>query len=198
MVVNLLIDAIGRFANQRRAQALVAGWALAEAMFLPVVPDVALLLLVLAAPRRSVVLYVSLICGSLVGTLLLWLIFSTDPTIAQRLVLAVSGASQYQLSQTVADFISGSPLRFAVIGSGTPLKVLSLAWLEAGRWALELPFWVILNRLTRIGPLLVLFALAGARAPGWLRRHDQLAVAAYVAFWLGVYVLGRLDLLPRE
>jgi hypothetical protein len=198
MIVTLLIDAIARFARRPHAHLLVAGWAFAEAVFLPVVPDIALLLMALAAPRRGLVLFISLIAGSLTGTLALWLFFSADPLGAQQLILSVPFVTHDQLSRTVAEFASGNPLRFAVMGPGTPLKVLSLAWLEAGNGALTLPLWVILNRLTRIGTLLVVFVLIGARAPDWIRRHDRLVVGGYVALWLGVYVLGRLDLLPRE
>ena len=52
-----MIDAVARFADDRRAASLLAGWAAAEAIFLPIVPDVGLALLVLGRPQRAVPLY---------------------------------------------------------------------------------------------------------------------------------------------
>jgi hypothetical protein len=185
----LLIDRIARFAWTPRAPALVAVWALAEAIFLPIVPDVALLMLTMAAPRRGSMLFASLVAGSLVGTAALWLMVSADPPAAERLIMSVPGIRPQMLSEAIAVFAAGSPLPFALVGPGTPLKVLSLAWLQAGGWAPALAVWVVVNRLTRIGPLLLAFALGGALAPQWLRRHERLVLASYGTFWLAVYVL---------
>lgn len=166
----------------------MAVWALAEAIFLPIVPDVALLPLALAAPRRWPVLFGALIVGSLLGTVGLWLIFTTDPNAAQRLVLAVPGVHPEMLTQATVAFAGGDPMPFAAFGPGTPLKVFSLAWLQVGNLPAVLALWVIVNRLTRIGPLLAVLVVAGTIAPDWLRRHDRLVLAVYAAFWIALYV----------
>jgi len=48
---------------------------------------------------------------------------------------------------------------------------------------------VVLNRLTRIGPMVLAAALIGWLAPAWIRRHEALVLTAYGLFWLATYVL---------
>jgi hypothetical protein len=165
----------------------VGAWAILEAIALPVVPDVGLLPLVLAAPRRWPVLFGALIVGSLLGTVVLWLLFAADPSATQGLVMAVPGIHPDMLSQATVAFAAGDPQPFALFGPGTPLKVLSLAWLQVGGLPVALALWVVVNRLTRIGPVLVVAVVVGTLAPDWLRRHGRLVLVAYAAIGIAVY-----------
>ena len=74
-----LLDDLARFANGRGGPLAVFLWALAEAIALPVIPDVLLGLLLLAAPRRFVILFASLCLGSLAGSLVLYALTMADP-----------------------------------------------------------------------------------------------------------------------
>jgi membrane protein YqaA with SNARE-associated domain len=185
----LLIESIERFASGRRAVVFVGGWAFLEAIFLPVVPDVALLLLVLAAPRRAVALFMAVIAGSVLGTAVLAVLAIAAPQQAHSLVLAVPGVRPEMFADATTIFATGSPAPFAAFGPGTPLKVLTVAWLSVGASPLALALWVVVNRFTRIGPVLVVVIVIGLVAPGFLRRHDRLTVAAYAAVWLVTYAL---------
>jgi hypothetical protein len=46
----------------------------------------------------------------------------------------------------------------------------------------------VMNRITRIGPALVVAAVIGQVAGPWLRRHARLTLGVYAAFWVAVYV----------
>ncbi len=183
------MDAIARFAASRGAVVLVAAWAFGEAIVLPVVPDVALDLLALAAPRSGLRLFAVATLASLAGSLALFAFASATPEAARAIVLAVPGIPERMLdaaSQTVA---AGAPSSIAQLGPGTPLKVFTVAW-AAGPGSI-VPFLVgaILNRITRMGPTLVAAAAVGALAPGWLRRHERLVIAGYGVAWVVFYGL---------
>ena len=46
---------------------------------------------------------------------------------------------------------------------------------------------MLLNRVTRIGPIVLVAALAGRLFPGWLRRHERLVIPAYGVAWTVFY-----------
>src|SRR5207249_6975453 len=56
------------FARSRRAVVLAFAWGLAEAIFFPVVPDVGVAVLALAAPSRFAVLGLAATAGSVTGS----------------------------------------------------------------------------------------------------------------------------------
>jgi hypothetical protein len=47
----------------------------------------------------------------------------------------------------------------------------------------------VLNRITRIGPVLLLLAALGWIAPGFLRRHDRLVLVVYAAAYVVLYAI---------
>jgi hypothetical protein len=156
---------------------------------LPVVPDVLLYLLAAAAPRRGLVLFGALIAGALAGSVLLHALALAAPEVAERLVLAVPGIDREMLDATRHVVAGGDPLRFALFGPGTPLKVDTVAWAAgSGTWP-GLLVGVVVNRLTRIGPGLVISALLGWRAPAWLRRHHPALLVVYVVAWAIFYAV---------
>ncbi len=169
--------------------ALIMIWGVAEAILLPVVPDVAACLLALAAPRRTISLFAALVAGSLVGTVALYALAVAHPDAISSIVLAVPGVDAAMLHSAQQTVASGDPLSIAQLGPGTPLKVYTVAWAAGPATPLALALGVIFNRITRIGPGLLLAAGIGWLGSTWVRRHDRLVLAVYAAFWLGAYAL---------
>jgi membrane protein YqaA with SNARE-associated domain len=181
------MEAIARFAARRGAVVLIAAWAFGEALVLPVVPDVALDLLALAAPRRAVSLFVVATLASLAGSLVLFAFASAAPGPARDLVLAVPGVHPAMLDGASAAVASGAPWAIAQFGPGTPLKVDTVAWATGPGSVVPFVVGAVLNRITRIVPALLLAAVVGIAAPRWLRRHERFVIAAYAAAWITFY-----------
>jgi hypothetical protein len=181
------VERVERFADGSAAVAAMGLWAAAEAIVLPIVPDVGLCLLVLAAPRRTVRLFAAVIGGAIVGTLVLAAFASLAPDAARAALLAIPGVDTTVLAgadQALArDGVGG----FAQFGPGAPLKVYSVEWLARGGDVGGLLLGAILNRMTRIGPALIAAALIGRFAAPWLRSHSHAMFFLYAAFWLAVY-----------
>jgi membrane protein YqaA with SNARE-associated domain len=182
-------DRLERLARGRAGIAALAAWGFGEALVLPIVPDVLLYILAAAAPRRALVLFASVIVGGLAGTLALYGLAVAAPETAEWLVLSVPGIDRAMLEAARHLVASGDPLALAAFGPGTPLKVDTIAWSAgSGTW-LGLLVGVVLNRLTRIGPGLLVAAVLGWRAPAWIRRHDRALVVAYVVGWVILYAV---------
>jgi hypothetical protein len=183
------LDAIAGFAETRRASVLIAGWAAAEAIVLPVVPDVALVLLALAAPRRTRGLFAWLLAGAVAGSLVLAVLASAAPARVDDMLRSIPGIDGPMIAAAEASLDEQGVAGFAQIGPGAPLKVYTAAWVEGGGGIAQLVLGVILNRVTRIGPLVVAAAVVGWLLPGWLRRHERLVLVSYAIGWIGLYVL---------
>jgi hypothetical protein len=175
------------FAATRRASIFVGIWGMAEAIALPIVPDVALYLLAVAAPRRAGQLFVAVIVGALAGSVLLAGLAFAAPDAAKSLLLAIPAIEPRMLQVAESAFGRGEWSAFIGIGPGTPLKVDTVAWVLADGSPLLLALGVVVNRLTRIGPGVILTALLGIVAPGFLRRHERPMLALYAALWLVTY-----------
>jgi hypothetical protein len=183
-----IIERLEQFAATRQAAVLVGVWGMAEAIALPIVPDVALYLLVLAAPRQAGRLFAAAIAGALVGSAILAGLTMLDPGVARSVMLAIPGISPAMLDAAERT-LAGGPLGFVGFGPGTPVKVYTVAWILAGGSPPLLPVGVIVNRLTRMGPGVLVTALIGALAPAFLRRHERVVLAIYIALWILTYVL---------
>ncbi len=181
------VDRIGRFAGSASAVALLTGWALAEAIFLPVVPDVGLGLLVLAAPSRAVRLFGAVAIGAIAGTLVLAAIALQSPDAARAMLLGIPGIHPGVLAGVDLVLARDGVLGFAQFGPGAPLKVYRVEWLAHGGDMAGLLAGAVLNRVTRIGPPLIAAVAIGHFAGPRLRRHSGATNAAYAAFWLLVY-----------
>jgi hypothetical protein len=186
---------IAEIAGDRRGAVLVGAWALAEAIALPLVPDIAIGLLVLAVPRHGPRLLAIAIVAALGGTALLYVASLVSPDTVLRMLTALPGIDSAAVAAARVTVASGDPLSLASFGPGTPLKVLTFAWATGPGTPAALAVAVVLNRLTRIGPLLVVLGIAGRVAPGFLRRHEWAVLVLYAAFWIGTYLL-YLGLVP--
>lgn len=176
-----------RIAAGRVGLALLGAWAFAEAIAFPVVPDVAIGLLALVVPRRTLVMFAAVVLGALAGTAVLYALALAAPDAVRSMLLALPGIPDAMLASARATVAGGDPLSIALVGPGTPLKVDTFAWATGPGAPAALAAGVVLNRITRIGPGLALLATAGWIAPRFLRRHDRLVLAAYAAFWVVAY-----------
>lgn len=181
-----MTDGLARVAGGRLAAVVVAAWGFGEAILLPLVPDLLLYPLVTAAPWRAASLFGWTLLGAMAGSLVLSAITLSDPAAGRGIVLGVPGIRQDMLASAEASVAGGDPLAMVHLGPGTPLKVYNVAWWAGSGAPLAYVVGVIANRLVRIGAGIVVFALLGWLAPRWIRRHERLAVAAYVVFWLAV------------
>jgi membrane protein YqaA with SNARE-associated domain len=183
------IDRIARFAARRAALATMAIWAAAEAVALPVVPDVGLCLLALAAPRRAARLFGAVIAGAVAGTLILALLTAVAPDAIRAMLLALPGIDASQVDAANGQLQRHGVLGFVQFGVGPPLKVYSNEWQALGGEIPGLVTGAILNRLTRILPALLVAGATGVFLATWIRRHSGATLAAYAAFWLALYAI---------
>ena len=182
------LERLGLFARRPGAILTMAIWAAAEAIVLPIVPDVGLCLLVVAAPRRTILLFAAVVIGAIAGTLVIAALAQQAPDAARALLLSIPAIDPALLAsadQTLArDGVAG----FAQLGPGAPLKVYTVEWLAHGGDIGGLLVGTVLNRITRIGPALVVAAATGKFAGPLLRRHSQATLVTYGTFWVLVYV----------
>ncbi len=184
-----IFDRLEAFAARRAAIVLMALWAAAEAIVLPIVPDVGLCLLVLAAPGQAGRLFAAVVAGAVAGTLALAALASTAPDAVNGLLLALPGIDGAVLADAGSQLARDGIVGFAQIGAGPPLKVYTAEWVELGGGVPGLVVGSILNRLTRIGPPLLVAIAAGRLFRYWIRRHERVTLVAYAAFWTAVYVV---------
>lgn len=184
-----LFERLDRIATGRAGVALLAAWGFGEATVLPIVPDVLLYVLAAAAPRRAFALFAAAVAGALAGSAVLYAIALAAPSAAEGLVVSVPGIDRSMVDAARQVMAGGDPRAFVLLGPGTPLKVDTVAWASGSGTSLGLLGGIVLNRLTRIGPGLVLAALVGSTAPGWLRRHERGVVIAYVVAWVAFYAI---------
>jgi hypothetical protein len=184
-----LIERFAALARSRRGVALIALWACAEAVLLPIVPDVVLLPLVAAAPRATPRLVLALIVGALVGSAILAGLVLADPGRVRSLLEALPGIEASTFPAVEADLAAHGATAFAAFGPGVPLKVDTAAWAADGGSPLILAGAVVLNRLTRIGPGILAAAIIGSFTPRALRRHERIALTAYAAGWVALYLV---------
>lgn len=184
-----LVDRLETFAERPAAVWLLGAWAAAEAIALPIVPDVGLCLLALAAPRAAPRLFGGVLAGALIGSGIMAGLATADPAAVRAMLLAlpaIDGAMLIDVERAVAD---QGTVAFAQVGPGPPLKVYTAAWIGDGGDLPGLLLGVVVNRMTRIGPVVVVAALAGIALGRWWRAHDRLTMSGYVLAWVAFYAI---------
>ena len=176
-----VLDRIAGVAADRRGVILVGSWAFAEAIALPVVPDIALGLLALAAPRHALRLFAVLVVTALAGTAVLYAVAVAAPDAASALLTALPGIDAATLDAARQAVAGGDPTAVAGFGPGMPLKVYTVAWATGPASPAALALGVVLNRVTRVGPVVLALAVLGRLAPAFLRRHERLVLGVYAA-----------------
>ena len=182
-------ERIESFASRPAGSVTMAGWAAAEAIALPVVPDVGLCLLALAAPRMVVRLFLVVVLGALAGTLVLAGLASSAPDAAHAMLLALPGIDAAMLVQVDAALATDGVAGFAQVGPGPPLKAYTVEWVGHGGDLPGLLVGAILNRLTRIGPVVMVAAVVGWGLGAWMRRRERPILVAYAVAWIAFYAI---------
>lgn len=174
-----LASRMAALALSPRGPLLVAAWAFAEALSWPLVPELAVCLLVLAAPRAGVRLSVAAAVGSVIGGVLAWQLAVADvavpaPLTTPRMHAVASG----QLASQGAAALEHQPW------SGIPYKVYAAA---AGSTRVPVGGFVAQSALHRGGRILgvglVMTALA-ALLSRWRRCY-----AVWVVGVVGVFAI---------
>lgn len=181
------VDRLAALAGRPAGTFLVAAWAAGEAIVLPIVPDVGAAALVLASPRHVGRLLVAAVIGAVFGSLLLAGLFAAAPGPVRDLVLAVPGVNDFLLDAARTDLERAGVLGFAQVGPGPPLKAYALEWLALGGDVPGLVAGTVVNRVTRIGPVLLAAAVLGWAFGDLIRRRPATTAVAYAAFWIAVY-----------
>lgn len=171
------------------AIAAIAAWGFGEAILLPVVPDVLLYVLAVAAPQRAAPLFGWAVLGALVGSLVLSAVALNQPASGREIVLGVPGITEKTLASAELVVGDGDPLAMVHLGPGIPLKVYSVAWWDGIGSPAGYVVGVLANRLIRIGPGVVVFWLIGTLAPMFVRRRERLLAVGYVLFWVVIAML---------
>ncbi len=169
--------------------AVVATWAFAEAIAWPIIPDVIVGLLALIMPCRAVRLFVAMTLGSLAGSAVLWALSLAAPDAVRSMLLALPAIHPPMLADAARAVAAGDPLSMAQLGPGTPLKVYTFAWAIGPGSPLGLAAGVVLNRIARVGPVVLVLAILGSAAPAFLRRFDRLVLAVYAVAYLALYAV---------
>ena len=168
------------FARSRAALWTVFAWAVAEALWLPIVPDVPVALLVLAAPLRAPMLVVAAIAGTTVGGALA---FAAGPALLEHAPLVtdrmVDQAATW-LAADGADAVARQPW------SGIPFKAFALQ-LPSDVGLGSFLFETAVARGARFAQVAVVFAVSGICARPILRRaYAPIAVGALALFAVGL------------
>ena len=187
MAAVAVLDRLAALASRPGVAAVFGLWAAAEAVVLPVVPDVGLCLVVLAAPKHAARLFAAVVGGAVVGSLLLALLVAQAPEATEAMLLALPGIDESVLVEAEEQLERDGVAGFAQVGIGPPLKVYTSAWLDRGGNLPGLIAGSVLNRLTRVGLPLLVAAVAGATFGSWFWRHARTTMAAYAVFWIVIY-----------
>ena len=154
------------FAQSWAALALAFVWGAAEAIAWPIVPDIAVATLVLAAPRRVLHIAAAAIAGSLCGGLVaygLGALGAAGMLDHAPLVTARMQASAVQrMNQSGAAGILTQPW------SGIPYKVFALQADDAGTGVGAFAWFSLLARGARILQVAAVFAAAGLVLRRWI------------------------------
>jgi len=182
-----IIERLATFAGRPLALATMAAWAAAEAIVLPVVPDVGLGLLALAAPRHAWRLLAAVVGGAVLGSVVLALLAVQSPDPVRAMLLGIPGIDAAVLADARADLAGGGIVGFAQVGPGVPLKVYTAEWVGLGGDLGGVVAGAVLNRLTRVGPAVVVAVVLGWFFGPWIRRHSAITLGVYAAFWIVMY-----------
>ena len=184
-----VFERIERFAARPAALATMAIWGATEAVALPIVPDVGLCLLALAAPRQGARLFAAVLVGAVAGMLILASLTAEAPDAVRAMLLSLPGIDGAMIAEANGQLQRDGVVGFVQFGVGPPLKVYSTQWLALGGDVPGLVIGAVLNRLTRIGPVLLVAGAAGLLFASGIRRRSGAMLAAYAALWIALYAV---------
>jgi hypothetical protein len=152
-----------------------------------IVPDVLAALLVLFVPRRTTPILVSVIIGAAIGAIGLSSLTSLGTSV-EGILVALPGISEADLAHVSGELERTGPLAFLTAPlQAMPVKIYIH---EATLLGMPLPTIVgmtVLNRLLRVGIVLVVAASIGTVLRGPIERRPLVAAAIYSAVWVAIY-----------
>ena len=171
--------------------AILLAWGFGEAVALPIVPDVLLGLLALATPAALGLPLVAAIAGAVVGSVALAELHRRRPDLVARIIALQPGLGQRGMAEARTRIErAGAARGFAQVGPGLPLKAYVVALLDSSGdpGPSSLARLAIINRLTRLVPVVAGFAVVGAlaRAAG---VSVSSAIPIYLAGWTVFYLV---------
>lgn len=176
-------------ARGRRGLLLVGAWGFAEAVLFPIVPDVALGLLVLVVPWRLPALFGALVVGALAGSAVLYSASLAAPEAVAAALLTLPAIPPSMLADAGTAVADGGVLSMTLQPPGTPLKVYTWAWAVEANGPVGLVSAIVMNRIVRILPAALVLAVFGYVAPGLVRRFDRFVLAGYALFFVVAYAV---------
>ena len=171
--------------------AVLLAWGFGEAVALPIVPDVFLGLLALATPAALGLPLMAAIAGAIVGAIALARLHRRRPALVETIIALQPGLGPRGMAHARARIErAGAARGFAQVGPGLPLKAYVVALIEllGDPAPPALAGLTLLNRMTRVVPVVVGFALVGilARAAG---LSVSSAIPIYVVGWTVFYLV---------
>ncbi len=180
-------------AESRRAAYWLFAIALAEASVFPIPPDVLLLPLAGAAPRRAWRLAAICTVGSLLGAVVGWLIGYLLYDMVGRPILSFYGVTE-QAEAVLTKYDENAVLAIAVAGfTPIPFKVFTI--LAGMKATVALPTLVgasLLGRGGRFGLVAGVAAFAGPRVAPIVERHFNLFAVVFVVLLIGGFLVVRV------
>ena len=165
---------VAAFAASWLGLAAVAAWAFGEALVLPLLPEFALVILLLAAPRSTVRLSVAAAMASVLGGAVMYGLAAHGVALPAPLTTdRMHATAQQMVASQGAAAMEGQPM------SGIPYKVFGAAAGRAHVGVLDFVAQSVPGRGLRILIVGVLAGLAGAVLRRW-RRFYPAAIAAFV------------------
>ena len=172
---------VRRFAHTPRAVALCLAWGLAEALLFPIVPDVAVALLAVAAPARAPLFVLAAVSGSTAGGLVA---YAAGPAFVDHLPLVterMADAAAGWLRGEGAGGLAHQPW------SGVPYKAFAYQAADAGVPAETFAMHTLFERGLRFAEVAAVFAsigLVGRRVGD--RLYGAFCVCALAMFSVGL------------
>jgi 1-acyl-sn-glycerol-3-phosphate acyltransferase len=159
---------------------LVALWSVAEAIVWPLVPEVVLFALVLAAPRAGLRLVPTAVLASMAGGLCTLALGSAGiapaaPLVTERMRIAVAE----QTAAEGAHAVRHQPL------SGIPFKVYAAEAGRAGAGPLQFLAAAVGHRGLRIASVGAACTLLGVALRRWPQRYPAVLLGGYALFTIG-------------
>ena len=176
-----LRQAVARFATSRRGLAFAGLWAVGEALSWPLISELLLAVLVVAAPRRAWRLTAAVILGSTIGALIGFYVARSAialpaPLTTERMHVVVARETARDGSDAVASqAFSGIPFKVYVQAAGRDRDVEVAPFLAAATGGRAL-------RMSAVAAFFALLGLLGRRARRWY--------PAYLVFLGSGFTLG--------
>lgn len=180
--------AMVRRVSSRTSLWVAAGWAVAEASLLFIVPDVWLGFVALYAPRRMPITLVAVTLGAALGAAGLYLATLAFGDQLSSVITALPGIDQGHLAQVHTELADQGPSAFLNgILAALPVKLYVHASALLGIGLADVVAFTMINRIERLLVFGLLMALVGWLGRPAIARWPRMAASVYAAAWVIFY-----------